>query len=180
MKKLLAALLLVASFSANAAVQIDTSGLTESQKAELVQRAEAMKVTPTATVDKIDEWVNLGERIGKMFGGAAKEIGVAANEFVATPVGKWTMALIIYKVAGTDLLKIVGAFTLLFATWAAARKLRLAAGETVEYDLAKPNWFGNYPVKSIHRGEAGEGLTFGIYAMYALGIIGCFATLINI
>lgn len=90
---------------------IDTTGLTKSQKAELAVQAaklaennEAPKIPTPPVVEQVDKWVAIGANVGKGLAGAAKELGVAANEFVQTPVGKITAGLIIWKVAGNDIM----------------------------------------------------------------------------
>lgn len=150
MKKFLIAAAMMLSLSvANAAVDIDTSGLTESQKAQLVQQAEQMKkATPLETVEKVDKWVDVGERLGKMMGGAAREVGIAVNDFVKTPVGMMTAGLIVWNYMGGMLVHVVGGFMILFITFGLltwhSRRLRTVE---VTYDKeAGRNWFGRYPV----------------------------------
>ncbi len=90
--------------------------LTDLQKAEInkqVALAAEQAVSPTLDIQKVDEYVALGERIGKMMGGAAKELGVAVNAFVETPVGKWTMAMIVWKFMGNALIHVFGGVVIL-------------------------------------------------------------------
>lgn len=93
--------------------------LSETQKAEFRKQVavtvEEQKAAPVLDIKKVDEYVTLGEHIGKMMGGAAKEIGVAANAFVETPVGKWTMAMIIWKFMGGALTHLFGGAVILIA-----------------------------------------------------------------
>lgn len=92
--------------------------LTDLQKAEInkqVAVAAAEQATPTLDPKRVDEYVALGERIGKMMGGAAQELGVAVNTFVETPVGKWTMAMIVWKFMGNALMHIFGGVVILVA-----------------------------------------------------------------
>ena len=86
--------------------------LSETQKAEFRKQvavaAEEKTSQPILDVKKVDEYVALGERIGKMMGSAAKELGIAVNQFVETPVGKWTMAMIIWKYMGSAIVHVFG------------------------------------------------------------------------
>lgn len=109
MKNLIAVVMCMFAFPAFAAINnIDTNGLTEAQKAQLVQQAEQMKnATPLDTANKVDQWVNIGEKIGKMLGGAAKEVGIAVNEFVQTPVGKMTAVLIVWNYMGSMIVHVL-------------------------------------------------------------------------
>ena len=94
---LLFALLLAPSLVyANDITTSDISGfndLTDVQKAEIAMQIaktnEANITTATTLIDKVtvapenvDKWVDVGEKIGKMLGGTAKELGVAADEII--------------------------------------------------------------------------------------------------
>lgn len=124
MKKIVITIMLICTSWVSAAGQetaIDTSGLSKEAIIELNQRAQSLKKEPTnvsATVRKeAEEWGNLGANMGKAMIGAAREIGVAANDFVSTPLGKVTAALVVYKLIGRDIIDIVtGLITLITGT----------------------------------------------------------------
>lgn len=174
MKYIVAGLMMLFAFSAFAAVEIDTRGLTDAQKAQLVQQAEQMKTaTPGTVADSVDQWVNIGEKMGKMLGGAAKEVGIAVNEFVQTPVGKMTAVLIVWNYMGSMIVHVVSGWALLIITfsimfWYSRRVQKYV----VEYDESKGrNWLGRYPVKSIKRDEM-DGDTFGFILLgYAISMV---------
>lgn len=88
-------------------------GLTLKEQAEVMKiiaaGSEASAESETPSIEKVDEWVNVGERIGKMLNGAAKEVGMALTSFMATPAGKVALVLIVWKVAGTAAVHILGA-----------------------------------------------------------------------
>lgn len=163
MKKLLLILSMMALTAccakANAEVTINTSGLTEAQKAQLVQQAEQMKqaekgdIISTSTVEK---WANFTEVFGKAISTTAKEIGVQANEFVTTPVGKMTAAVIIYRYVGKDLISAVihiisGLLVIGIGIYWTFRIVTSSRQVTIEYDETTKNIFGNYVVKSIKK-----------------------------
>lgn len=105
-------------FCATANAQyVDTSGLTEEQKAELALQAARMKTQNDApggilsedlSPEKLNEWVDLGKNIGMAVAATAKELGVAADEFLQSTTGKITVVLIVWKVMGEDILGVVG------------------------------------------------------------------------
>lgn len=146
MKKLLLIAALFASISATAATSVDTTQLTDSQKAALQKTVDEMKSPSNISAvarEETEKWANLGGNMGRAAVGAAKEIGVAANEFVATPLGKVTMGVVIYKVIGRDIMKVVaGSFVLIFmfslAFWLFNKKHYYG---TVEYATVK-TFFG--------------------------------------
>ena len=119
MKYLFNALLLLMT-PVLASAEIDTrdiaefNNLTEAQKLQIAQQINELSTEngvvntvadnmPLVTPEKVDEWVVLGEKFGMMLGGAAKELGIAANEFATSPLGMVTMGVIIWNYAGDDL-----------------------------------------------------------------------------
>lgn len=150
--------------NANAQAMFDK--LPADKQAEMLsQMAAAQKQTeqaPVAVAETVDKWVDLGEKVGKMMGGAAKEIGIAVNEFVKTDVGRWTMVLIIWNYMGADMVDIfvhIGGALMLWLIgfvwlWYAVRK---GASKTITYDETKTNIFGNYRIKEVHRGSLSDG-----------------------
>lgn len=110
----IAALLLFVSFPV-AAIEVDTSGMTNAQKAELVLKAEelkkqavdeAKKVAETATieVDDASKWVDLGKNIATVITTVAGDLGIAADKFLGSTSGKITLFIVFWKVAGKDML----------------------------------------------------------------------------
>lgn len=106
---------------------VNTDNLTETQKAEIAMQVAKMKEKQAAVVanpgpiipplpeptmvKRASEWANLiadvGAGIGKGLAVAAKELGVAVNEFSESKVGKMTMFLIVWKVMGAQVLPII-------------------------------------------------------------------------
>lgn len=105
---------------------IDTSGLSEAQIAEIkaitadkvaktaanqAKPAEAKPETITAGVALAATWGSqlsqAAEGFARALGIAAKELNVTINEFITSPAGILTAAVIIWKVAGATLIKMV-------------------------------------------------------------------------
>lgn len=130
-------------------VTIDTSGLTPAQIEEIKAKSAAMRseATDPATISatvrgEAAAWADLGANIGTAMVGAARQIGIAANEFSQTSLGKIVTVLIVYKIAGHELLGVVVGSLILVATWATG--LYLWFGKTfcrVTYDY-RPVLFG--------------------------------------
>lgn len=146
-KTLALALALTVASAANAYVAPQSAPgwdkLSDVQKAEIqkqiAEKAAAASDAPIVSVQKIDEYTQAGERIGKMLGGAAKELGVAVNTFIDTPAGKWTLALIVWKLMGASLTHIFGGVLTLVVGIAFIRLfMRRRIDEKVTYD---PNLF---------------------------------------
>ena len=59
-----------------------------------------VEVPDAPTVKKVAEWATLGQQFGAGLAQTAKELGIAANDFVNTPVGKLVAAIIVWKLVG--------------------------------------------------------------------------------
>lgn len=107
---------------------IDTTGLSEDQIKELAAKAEQMKPSNPSKVvrEELSEWGTLGKNMGEALISASKEVGVAVNEFSRTPVGIVTTAIIVYKIIGRDILKIL--FGLLWIVVGVTMSQRLYKG----------------------------------------------------
>lgn len=182
MKKLIAIAAMALSLSAFAAVEVNTSGLTDAQKAELVKQAEAMKMTSTPEaqlVEKVDKWVDVGEKVGKMMGGAAKEVGIAVNDFVKTPVGLMTAGIILWNYMGGMIIHVVaGAIFFVVSFSLLTYMMRRCALVKITYDKdAGKNWLGRYAVLKVERDGLSESEQVGLLLGYAIATgITCFIT----
>lgn len=119
MKKLILGLLFaVASTFAGA---VDTSGLTPAQLKEIEFSVNRLKTensgnsaNTSANIRKeVSAWAEIGTNVGQAMVAAAKELGVAATSFAETPLGKITVAIVVFNLIGGSLAKIVIAFTCL-------------------------------------------------------------------
>jgi len=113
MKRLILIGLLALSLSAPVMAEISTSGLSETQKAELQLQAAKMKADEALTkegitLEKVSEYTILGEQIAKALIGVASELGKEVDEVMGTTVGKIAVALVVYKVMGNDILGFIG------------------------------------------------------------------------
>lgn len=152
--------------SVKAVADAGFSNLSAEQQAEVLKQVTTMQQKaptgrPAATVDTVDKWVNIGERIGKMMGGAAKEVGVAVNEFVKTDVGRWTMMLVIWNYIGNDLVHIFihigGAIIVWVIGFSVIFNLvRRRNPLVITRDVTKRNVFGNYPVLKTERNKISD------------------------
>jgi hypothetical protein len=105
-------------------------------------------------VESVERWVNIGAKIGMAFAGAAKELGVAANEFLKTPAGMITVGLITYHYIGDDVIKLGAAMIVLFvgsivsfALFRSAREVRVECNKDVR------TIFGTHPKTLVVRSQ---------------------------
>ncbi len=90
MKKILMILAVALACVTASAQTIDTSGLSKQQMMELATKAAEMKSPSNMSAEVRREaaaWGELGANMGKAVVGAAREVGVAANDFAQTPLG---------------------------------------------------------------------------------------------
>lgn len=151
MKKLLIAFLFFFVMSA-AYAQVDTSGLSKQQQAELTIQAEKMKedgkssvikvTNPAGTVEVVSKWAEAGKSLAVGLGAGAREIGVAVNDFADTRVGKITTYIIIWKLMGKELMGLVmGLFIILIVIPVIWKSFRYLMDEKREYEYYKFLWF---------------------------------------
>jgi hypothetical protein len=114
MKKFITVLALcvaTTAFASTKQTSVDVSKLTPEQIAQINSQVSEMTKDPvnvSATVRKEAEaWGELGANMGKAMVGAAREVGVASNEFANTSLGKVVVGIVAYKVVGKDILGVI-------------------------------------------------------------------------
>lgn len=149
-------------------------GLTDLQCSELIVQAEKMKNVDYAS--EANKWIETGSKIGLGITGAAKEIGVATNELVQTPIGKLTAGVLVYKFIGRDLVKtFLGTFFFIFGSIGLAYFFKRIIPSKVFIVEYHEN--GKKKRKYNENPQLTEGANFmiiiGIVAFFILGAISC-------
>lgn len=188
MKKLILGLLFaVASTFAGA---VDTSGLTPAQLKEIESSVNRLKtensgnpVNMSANIRKeVSAWADIGTGVGQAMVAAAKELGVAATTFAETPLGKITVAIVVFNLIGSSLAKIVIAFTCLaigIGVFFVGR--RMAKNREIDYTyMSQPVLFGlfNRTYVASSRSNGGDS-GYGIAGFIGLAI-GCLIFIISL
>ena len=185
------------SFAGNTV--LDTSGLSDSQVAELKAHAAAVVAqaakqadgtvaaavaSPSATMTLAATWgqqaAAAAEGFAKALGIAAKELGVTMNDFLHTDAGKLTAALIVWKLAGASIVHMLYGFLFISGGLLATRMLYLQlftqGYEKVEYNRFFGMFKGTKLVripKGFHDLESdGEWLAFWILIFALIGTFG--------
>ena len=142
--------------------QVDAAGfdkLSDVQKIAVIksvaeQAAAKTEVVSDSTIDKIDRWSQVGANLGKGLAATAKELGVAVNEFAASPIGKVATALIIWHIMGASIMHVVGAILVWILGLVAIRYImERSCPAKITYDVEKKNIFGNHPMLSKVRAD---------------------------
>lgn len=156
MKSLIVSLLACLCFSVSAGTIIETSGMSDAQvaalkahAAQIVADAEKAKANPS-TPAKVNEVMTIAaswgsqasaaaEGFARALNIAAKELGVTVNDFLHTDAGKIVAVLIVWKVAGAALIKML--YGTLFVTVglsiARVLYLRIFTKETVQLPFSR-------------------------------------------
>ena len=106
----------------------NVDGLTAEQQAEIqlliaqtkAQNRNTNTTLPNISKSQVKEYVVLGESIAKALGACAKEMGVAVNDFANSKVGILATVLIIWNLAGEDIMGFIVGISLLIVfipTW---------------------------------------------------------------
>lgn len=162
MKKFFAVILMAVSFSAFAGNDSETvrnagfARLSEAEKAEVIKMvadkaaSKDSSVPAALTEDKVEKWVKIGSNIGQGLAGAAKEVGVAVNDFSQTPVGQLTMLLIVWHMIGAQLIHVLGGILIWIVGIAIIRHMVARAYPSkITYSKEVKNMFGNYVVEKV-------------------------------
>ena len=167
MKSFLAAFCLLLSSVAFAAASsncnIQANGLSPDATAALVAQCESaiqQEQSPTAKLQQLSTAGTVAKDVAVAIGIAAKEIGIAANEFFQSDAGTFVAFIIFWKVAGATALNmiiaIVGLITIMTILWKVFRRLS-AHSYTYEY---KPALWGLYNRRYVISDSAPHFSTF--------------------
>lgn len=97
----------------------------------------------TEVVKHAEQALDIGERFGRMMGGAAREVGVAVNDFITTPVGMLAAGLVIWHFMGGVLVHVsAGIIFVLFAVWCGTWVDRRERPINVTY-TGERTWYGS-------------------------------------
>lgn len=164
---------------------IDVSSLTADQKAALLADVTKLKGASSDTKGisetvrgEAEKWGELGTNMGKAAVGAAREVGVAANEFVSTPLGKITMGIVVYKIVGKEVVHFAtGLGVLVFFFSLAIYFIRKKPMSSVAYEY-KPTLFGLYNKKVVTSYTVDD--NWGVAYMIAAAICAALGMLIGL
>lgn len=145
------------------------SKLSEAEKAELIKQVADKAATKDSfgrdrevSTDKVEKWVQIGTNIGQGLAGAAKEVGVAVNDFSKTPVGQLTMVLIVWHMIGAQLLHVFGGIMIWIIGFAAIRFFfNKVYQDRITYSTTQKNIFGNFAITSVEKTSMRDDEGFG-------------------
>lgn len=157
---------------------VDISKLSSDQQAQILKEINnAQSSTSTSTPStsdvqsKLEKWKDIGEGLGAALVSASQQLGIAANQFVQTPVGKITMAIVVYKLIGTGLLQAIS--FLISATFFFSLAVVFffkTPMDKVEYEF-KPVLWGMFNRKKVKSYVINENIQAVYYLAGAVSIV---------
>lgn len=134
---------------------------------------KAQSATPEVVAENVSAYAEVAKGVAEAIGIAAREVGVAVDDFIKTDAGKMTVALVVWHVAGDDIIGIVfGVPLVLFGAWFMFR-MQDRARRTGDYRTVKGRW-GEKEVpthKSISEMSEGEGWYLAVMTIMSAVII---------
>lgn len=124
-----------------ATCQVDPN-LSSTEIAIQLEKCKAKNISEKIPdIKEIANYGDVAKGIAEAIGIAARELGIAVNEFVDSDAGKLTVVLIIWHVFGGQLLAVIGAFIGIYFGLKCLRRIQryfLYTGE----DKVYTSWFG--------------------------------------
>lgn len=176
MKHLVLFIILTFASLGSYACEINAPGLSSQAKQNLIIECEKAKLTQpqqpsSVTVEDVDKWADISQKFAGAIGIAAKEIGVSVNEFIKTPAGMITVALVIWMSIGESLI-ILGAMGFIWVViFLGLRRLWTNGHETVDRSFLMITWKTQVR-KYITYDDATDGLVGISVILLAIGILG--------
>lgn len=130
------------------------NNLTKEQQAAIIQEvATQSKQTAAPTkAETLSEYANIGAKIADSISTAAKGVGVAVNEFIQTPAGKLTVALIVWHFVGSAAVHLLAAVIILIVGLIVLYIIfRRIVDTKIEYSADKTDIFGRARVVKVTR-----------------------------
>ena len=117
----------------------------ECEKARLAEASKPPlsaldKAAENISAEKVNQWGDISKKFAEALGIAAREIGISVNQFIVTPAGIITIALIVWAVFGKSMLILGSCFFVWFVIWAVCRTILFKKYETVEREFLWWKW----------------------------------------
>jgi len=164
---------------ANLQVNMDSfNQLTEAQQADVIksiaeQASHNTIQQPSQRITdpkQVEQWGSIGVSVATAIGSAAKELNVGINDFAQSPVGKLTIAIIIFKLFGGKLGAILFLIIGISIIKIAMNKMYPTL---VTYSTKDKNIFGNYVIIQREPTQIGDDGKVGFMLSYFTIFIVC-------
>lgn len=125
----------ISAFATTNAQAVDTTQLSPELQKQ-IDAELAKKNTALPEVSTLNEWATLGKNIAEGLGAAAKELGVAVNDFANTDTGKLVTFLLVWKFFGAEFVDLLSSYligipAMIALFWLGTVMVRRATWKTV-------------------------------------------------
>lgn len=150
----------------------NVSQMSKEQVEMLKKQIEIKEAAPEqSTTQKVSEWANIGKNVGEGLVATAKELGVAANDFAKTDLGKLTIIILLWHFFGKSL--VILAFCVIYPIFIPFI-MRYFKDIIVGYNYReiKKNLFGKEYVKTVKDyNDIGADGVFGLFVIFAILVL---------
>ena len=130
--------------------------------------SEAASILPELTPEKAADWSNAAKGFAEALGIAARELGIATNDFLTSPAGFLLAAILLFNYAGGAIVGLpFSIFTILLMYWLIRR---LMTGK-VEYETV-PIFWGAFQYRRKKLAQSVDYISEGKAALMILTAIG--------
>jgi len=195
MKSILLAVAIMFSSGAFAACEISNTGLPDNVVQKLKTDCETLRLEqinkevlekgpsgsgPFITPERVTGWAQVAEGFANAVGAAAKQLNVSVNEFITTPAGLITIGVILWKVVGTSLLKLLAMYGIFILCRAILRVMWRVGSEPVQRKFAWWTWTHNKPIYVTWKGAEDTlcGMSFLVLAAGGIAMAILLASLV--
>lgn len=153
----------------------------EAQKKIVTEAVADNTPTSEKVLNTMDRVSNIAKQFAEAIGIAAKELGVAVNEFITTPAGIITILFIVYQMAGNTIIYILLAgFALTFIMNRLTQFIRTVLVEDYETETYK-NFLGQEKTRKVPKFTPWKNLYDGqAFWVIVVPIIECVVVLLVI
>jgi hypothetical protein len=156
-----------------------TKDMTPSQIQTILETCRTGGV-PSLTVDNAKEWSEIAESFAKAAGTAAKELGVATNDFLNSPAGYLLAGVLVFNYGGGLIL--IGIPFMILSFFGIKHAWRWAYTDEIKYENVPVLW-GFWTIRRATRTQReylGESRGFFIAAITALIAVANVVMIVNL
>ena len=99
-----------------------------------------VKDVSAGTREELGKWSEMGAGVGKAMIATAKELGMAANEFSGTMLGKFVLFLILFKMIGKSIIGILFGVTVMAVGYRMAYRMVRPPMQVLKYEVVPVLW----------------------------------------
>lgn len=121
----------------------------EQKNKEAAEEASGVgSLIPDVTPERVTGWAQVAEGFANAIGAAARQLNISVNEFITTPAGLITVGVILWKVIGVSVLKLLAMYFVFVLCMSLLKAMWRVGSEPVERSFLWWKWTKQKPVYS--------------------------------